>query len=159
MPVVSRVTEVLGLVQAASRRAVVVSAETYTEQVRHLMRDFPKSGKPGPVRQRSAPGEAPAVQFGDLIADIGFEVHREVLGEWVATCGYRTRGRIGIALEYGTRTIAPRPAWRPAVAPALALTQQRLATGRLAGGGQDLLTELEGQFERLFLAGLARRLQ
>jgi len=63
----------------------------------------PKSGKPGPKRRRSAPGEAPATQDDILRNSIG----RDAPSQLTRRVG--TSQDYGLFLELGTRTIAARP--------------------------------------------------
>ncbi|MCC6483346.1 MAG: hypothetical protein IT209_00740 [Armatimonadetes bacterium] len=69
-----------------------------------------KHGRPGPFRTRSAPGEAPAVQTGNLI---------ESMEAWAPRTGVRRIGskrhvEYALYLEFGTQRMAPRPFLRPA---------------------------------------------
>lgn len=61
-----------------------------------------------PVHQASAPDEAPATDTGTLV--------RSVVVDQVGplTADVFTLVKYGFYLEYGTRKILPRPAWRPA---------------------------------------------
>lgn len=91
----------------------------YTSEVRRLMVDSPRGGKTyrvgkrGRTHKASAPGEPPAVNTGTLVRSIGYRVTQGPTG-WSAQCGSAIKV-VPIALEYGTTTIAPRPAWRPAL--------------------------------------------
>jgi phage gpG-like protein len=71
----------------------------------------PKSGRRyrrgGGMHQASAPGEAPAVDLGQLINSI------QIRDESDLTSVVGTNVEYATALEYGTRKMAPRPVWRP----------------------------------------------
>lgn len=91
----------------------------YTSEVRRLMVDSPRGGKTyrvgrrGRTHKASAPGEPPAVNTGALVRSIGYRTEQRPTG-WVVACGSAIKV-VPVALEYGTTTIAPRPAWRPAI--------------------------------------------
>lgn len=78
-----------------------------------IQRD-PASGKiyqkysPRRTHQASAAGQAPATDTGNLVGSIHTDIQglRASVGSRLAYAAY---------LEYGTRTIAPRPAWEPVV--------------------------------------------
>jgi len=112
-------------VDAANRHVVLVAGLTYAQLVIAMMRHGDKSGVMGPVRQRSAPGEAPAEQYGDLIRDIWVDVDKVGGVGWVSTAGLKSL-QYGVDLEFGKGNLEPRPAWRPAFTPALALAQAKL---------------------------------
>jgi hypothetical protein len=61
------------------------------------------------IHQASAPGEAPATDTGRLASSVEFRTQNR----FNATVGSNVV--YGAFLEWGTRNIAPRPAWRPAV--------------------------------------------
>lgn len=62
----------------------------------------------GPRNVSSAPGEAPAVQYGRLIGSVAFERPRRLLRRVGTNLDY------GRFLELGTKRIQPRPWLRPA---------------------------------------------
>jgi hypothetical protein len=79
------------------------------------------------IKQRSAPGEAPAIQTAALRKGVAHRIERLASKDWSAVIGVTIQsGRGGpqgksgrsIAddLEFGTSTMAPRPAWRLALA-------------------------------------------
>lgn len=122
-----RLAELRARVDAANYSAVTTAGLIYADLVRRMMRDLPKSGAPGPVRQRSAPGEAPAVQYGTLVSAIAVDTQKVGGQGWVATVGVTANAPYALALEFGTARIAPRPAWRPAFPLALSLANAALA--------------------------------
>jgi HK97 gp10 family phage protein len=61
------------------------------------------------THQASAPGEAPATDTGTLVGSIVFAQE----GPLTATIGSRLA--YAYYLEFGTRNMAPRPAWKPSV--------------------------------------------
>lgn len=71
----------------------------------------PKSGRSyrrgGGIHVASAPGEAPAVDLGQLINSI----QTQHLTDLTSTVG--TNVNYATPLEYGSRKMAPRPVWRP----------------------------------------------
>lgn len=73
----------------------------------------PKSGRlyrrGSGTHQASAPGQAPAVDFGQLINSIQVENVTEL------TSLVGTNTEYAMALEYGSRRVAPRPVWRPVI--------------------------------------------
>lgn len=89
----------------------------YTTEVKRLMAESPRSGREyrrgRKVHKASAPGEPPAVDRGRLIRSVGFRVVF-LNKEWGVQVGSSLKN-IPSWLEYGTRKMAPRPAWRPAV--------------------------------------------
>ena len=67
-----------------------------------------RSSKTGKPHRASAPGEAPAVDIGNLKNSIFVEI------ESPTTAIVAVGAKYGITLEYGSRKIAPRPYMRPA---------------------------------------------
>jgi len=63
----------------------------------------PKTGKPGPKRTRSAPGEAPASQLDTLRKRISYDAPSKLVRRVGTNVDY------GLFLELGTATIKPRP--------------------------------------------------
>lgn len=61
------------------------------------------------THQASAPGEAPAVDYGQLINSI------QVRNVTDLTSTIGTNVRYAVPLEFGSRKIKPRPVWRPVV--------------------------------------------
>lgn len=92
-------------------RAVGETAEATVNDIRASMAG-PKSGmlykrgKRG-MHQASAPGEAPAIDMSNLVNSL--RAHKLGRMKWGIS-----ENIIGRHLEYGTRTIAPRPHIRPA---------------------------------------------
>lgn len=74
--------------------------------------------RPSGVHRASAPGEAPAIRSGALRKSIAYKIAKEG-GVWALLIGVTQQsGRLKVAqaLEFGTATIKPRPAWRPTLA-------------------------------------------
>lgn len=92
----------------AIERGLDILANDIAKSAQQSMRE-PKSGNPGPRNQRSAPYEAPAVQFGDLIRS----VHYERTGKYGRKIG--TNMAKGLYLEVGTSRMVERPWLRPAL--------------------------------------------
>jgi hypothetical protein len=67
-----------------------------------------KTGRMYGVHQASAPGEAPATDTGRLASSVQFRRTGRMEAEVFTDVVY------GAMLEWGTRHIAQRPAWRPA---------------------------------------------
>lgn len=86
------------------------TAADVEEGVKMEMR-APKSGRlyrrGAATHQASAPGEAPAVDIGQLINSI----QSENVSDLTSLVG--TDVEYAMALEFGSRKIAPRPSWRP----------------------------------------------
>jgi len=117
-------------------RLMTAIGSEYTNMVKQMMRDSPRGGinrnKRG--QKRSAPGEPPAPDTGDLIRSIRFQVN-QVGGMWVMEAGSTLRK--SVYLEFGAargrvmqardmagkftkaKTMSwilyPRPAWGPAL--------------------------------------------
>lgn len=95
------------------------AAQVYTAEVRRLMEESPRGGRLYRrglrLHKASAPGEPPAPDTRALIESIAYEVVEE--GDVVsAYAGSRLPVEYAAALEFGTQHVAPRPAWRPALA-------------------------------------------
>lgn len=69
-------------------------------------REYPRGG--GKVHIASAPGEAPAIDYGTLINSITEDFPTDLTGITYSSVPY------SVYLEFGTHKIAPRPAWIPA---------------------------------------------
>jgi hypothetical protein len=93
--------------QVVRKTALGVEGDVKTE-----MRG-PKSGRlyrrGGRTHQASAPGQAPAVDFGQLINSIQVQNVTDL----TSTVG--TNVEYAMALEMGSRRIAPRPVWRSVI--------------------------------------------
>lgn len=70
---------------------------------------LPKSGKPGPFRRRSAPGEAPAIQTGNLFRSIKVTQPSPLIAQVSVDAEYARY------LEFGAKHLAERPFARPAI--------------------------------------------
>lgn len=78
-----------------------------------------KGRKGHKVHQASAPGEAPAIDTGALAKSVTYQITETAKDGMALDIGVSIQsGRAKIAewLELGTTEIAPRPAWRPAMA-------------------------------------------
>lgn len=97
----------------AKRLAATVGSE-YTNDVKQRMINSPRTGENVNFRgqQRSAPGEPPAPEHGDLVRQTRFTVRKTPLG-WIAECGNTLKKALW--LEYGTERMQPRPVWGPAL--------------------------------------------
>lgn len=101
--------------EAELNKAVVAAAITITNDIKKAIQSPPKTGriykrgKKGRDHQASAPGEAPATDTGALVSSIAFKQEDRLQ----ATISSRLK--YAPWLEYGTRKMAPRPSWRPAV--------------------------------------------
>ena len=100
------------MVEAAERAVTATGLELRGNVVKRIQRG-PKTGRiytRGSVTHKaSRAGEAPASDTGRLAGSVTFEQVGPItvtVGSALAYAAY---------LEYGTRHIAPRPAWRPAV--------------------------------------------
>jgi len=110
------VTAALGAVSAAVQaevaKAVTATALELTGDVQRRIQRGPATGREytrGNVTHRaSAPGEAPATDTGTLASSITYAQAGPLTAEVVSRLDYAT------FLEFGTLSIAPRPAWIPA---------------------------------------------
>lgn len=131
----SGIDQALRQMDLSAQRFVTVAGVLYTNEVKRLMRTSPRGGRPyrrlrvSGLRNRlagrgaragdyithraSAPGEPPAVDRGHLINSVASV--EELTPKGWATTGGSTLATIPSSLEYGTATIAPRPAFVPAL--------------------------------------------
>lgn len=118
--------EVQRVIKRGVRRQIGAWLRALYQEMLNLF-DEPKTGAPGPVNTRSAPGEAPARQFGDLAGSL----HPYMLGELTGVLDVESE--IGAILNVGTLDgrIAPRPFVNPAIERFFALEE----TGALDVGG------------------------
>jgi hypothetical protein len=132
---VLHVDQALAQMEQNARKFVTAAGIVYTNEVKRLMRTSPRGGRiyrrlrvtglRNRLRGRgaragdyithraSAPGEPPAVDRGNLINSVASV--EELTPKGWATTGGSTLATIPTALEYGTGTIAPRPAFIPAL--------------------------------------------
>lgn len=133
--IVSHLDQALARFDKQSQRFVTLAGIAYTNEVKRLMRESPRGGRvyrrirarglkarlagrkarAGDyiVHKASAPGEPPAVDRGNLVNSVASV--EELTSRGWATTGGSTLAKIPPALEYGTATIAPRPAFIPAL--------------------------------------------
>ena len=96
-----------GVVREQAAQVVRKTAEEIATEARASMRG-PKSGRLYGGHRASAPGEAPAIQTGELVTS----VQAEMIGEQEAVVGADTE--YAAMLEYGTTEMAARPFLTPA---------------------------------------------
>lgn len=87
-------------------------------------REYPRGG--GKTHTASAPGEAPAIDYGTLINSIGEEFPTDLTGISFTSVDY------SVPLEFGSVKMAPRPAWIPAAEkawPGFLAAMERLISG------------------------------
>lgn len=101
--------------EAAVRDVVNLTGEELRADIIKRYQRGPKTGRtyrkynPKRVHKASAPGEAPATDTGRLVSQTMFQSVSPFAVEVFNSLKYAEW------LEYGTRRIAPRPAWVPAV--------------------------------------------
>lgn len=107
-------------------RAVLATATEIKGDIQKRYQRGPKTGRvyqkynPRRVHQASSPGEAPATDIGTLVKSVVVDKVGPL------TADVFTLVKYGFYLEYGTRNILPRPAWRPA-----ALAGEKVLVNRL----------------------------
>lgn len=114
--------ETLRLVQEMYRRPKRGRLYGINQKKLKALRRF-RAGKrktaPSGVHRASAPGEAPAIDSAALRkGTTRTDVRRKSDRRWIVSLGVTLQsGRADVAkhLEFGTKRIAPRPAWRPAL--------------------------------------------
>ena len=114
--VVSSVPQLLKVLRAEEKRLITQAGAEYTDTVKKLIRESRPSGRTYQrgrrVHQASAPGEPFAVDTGAHLRAVGFTVEETPTGyEAVAGSTLKT----SLSLEFGTRRMAARPTWRPAL--------------------------------------------
>jgi len=124
------------IVEKKMPRFMTAIGTTYTNMVKQDIRNSPRGGQNENVRgqKRSAPGEPPAPEFGDLIKSVRFQVRHTTSG-WIVECGSTlrkavylefgaARGRVMQARDVSGKFIKaktmswilyPRPVWGPAM--------------------------------------------
>lgn len=109
---------VLDQARAVAHSVVRRAAMEYVHIVQNLMRTSPATGRVyvinGKPHRASAPGEPPAVLTGELVKSATYEVVDTPQGPMAMAGSGLETGRAGW-LEFGTTSILPRPAWRPAL--------------------------------------------
>lgn len=127
---------------------VRLAARICVQEVQHLMRESPATGRIYPSRtghgyhQASAPGEPPAVDTGALVKSISANVVATDTGA-EAMVGSTLPKRIWAWLEYGTANIAPRPSARPAFQQTIVKIREILKSKNIGAtitqvGGEDV---------------------
>ena len=103
--------------EAGIATAITATALEINTEIKKMIQRGPKTGvvyrrgggqNLSSEHQASAPGEAPATDTGALVSSVYFEQTNKL----TATIGSRLA--YAYYLEFGTRYIAPRPAWVPA---------------------------------------------
>lgn len=103
-----------GEIQEAAGRAVLATAVELRGDVVKRIQRGPASGRvyqkysPRRVHQASAPGQAPMSDTGRLANSVTYEAQGPLTAAVGSPLVY------AVYLEYGTRRMAPRPAWEPA---------------------------------------------
>jgi HK97 gp10 family phage protein len=103
-------------VKRGTSRNVLIAAEKFASDVRA---HFPASGQAGTrsgggdAGNRSAPGEIPHVQTGQLKRNIGVQKRGETSARVGTGIGNKESVGYAVALEKGTRDMAARPYLRP----------------------------------------------
>jgi hypothetical protein len=114
--VVSSVPQILKVLAAEEKRLITQAGAEYTDTVKQLIRDAHPSGRKyrrgRRVHQASAPGEPFASDTGAHLRAVGFTVQEGATG-YEAIAGSALKTSLG--LEFGTRQMAARPTWRPAL--------------------------------------------
>ena len=136
MKVVWNGERIVGIVDKKMPRLMSRIGSEYTNDVKQAVRNSPRGGENVNRRgqARSAPGEPPAPEDGDLIRSVRFQVRKTATG-WLAECGSTlrkavylefgaARGRIMQARDVSGKFIKaktmswilyPRPVWGPAI--------------------------------------------
>lgn len=108
----NRIPQIQASLRPSLSAVVRKTAFDVEAEVKKEMR-APKSGRVyrrgSRSHQASAPGQAPAVDYGQLINSIQVDNVTELK----STVG--TNVEYAMPLEYGSRRIAPRPVWRPVI--------------------------------------------
>lgn len=99
--------------EAELSKAVNATALTINGEIKKAIQSPPKTGaiymRRGKKHQASAPGEAPATDTGALVSSITYKQEAPL------TATVSSRLDYAYYLEFGTRSIDPRPSWVPAV--------------------------------------------
>jgi hypothetical protein len=115
MPVILllKVPQITEAMMEAAAAVVQETTDTVKDRIETLMME-PKSGVKYAALPHvsSAPGQAPAIQFGDLLNSIHTQMERSA---GVATSYVYSDLERAAWLELGTGRIAPRPAWTVAL--------------------------------------------
>jgi hypothetical protein len=106
------VSKFLDKIDLIVKKKAIRTAYAYERIIQRKFREE-KSGKPGRSRTRSAPGEAPAIDTGRLSQSVRHEVKKLGVATYEVQVG--TDVEYAPALEYGTSTMEPRPAWEPSM--------------------------------------------
>ncbi len=112
----------LNNIRAAAVRQLEQAVAIKAQELRNeIVGNFSRPGtgrkyrryNPNRIHQASSPGEAPAIDQGQLVQAITAWMVRP--GHWRVGVAGGEIGKIGLYLEFGTQRIAPRPFVRPAV--------------------------------------------
>jgi len=104
--------------EAEIAKAVINTAFAVDFDIKQRIQRGPKTGRVykrgrgrnlSATHQASAPGESPATDTGVLVNSIAFKQVSKLTAEVESRLAYATY------LEFGTRSIAARPAWLPAI--------------------------------------------
>ena len=101
--------QVLKVIQVGTEKGIKRAADLVVKEALRLILQTAKSGRFYGAHQASAPGEAPASQFGQLVAGFRIEIrgHKAVISN-IAPHAPK--------LERGTQRMAARPFMAPAIA-------------------------------------------
>jgi len=115
--------EWLRKVDAAGLAGIYAAAVILVQDVQQRMINSPRGGRlyasrkgPGQVHKASAPGEAPAVDLGELVGSVTQARTRTGPVTSVVQVGSTVPHLGAVVLESGPSRIRPRPAYRPALA-------------------------------------------
>jgi hypothetical protein len=144
----------------ACEQVVRSTLVAYITEVKRLMREH-KTGRVyiragGRVHRASAPGEAPAVDFKNLIQAIGIEMQETPTG-WIGIAGVQESAGLSpsgqspldyaLMLEFGTSKMAPRPVWRVAIPAAIFFAENRLKESAIKVNVSGEFQDAEGAVE------------
>lgn len=108
----NHIPQIQASIRPAVSQVVRKTALDVESEVKNEMR-APKSGRMyrrgSRTHQASAPGQAPAVDLGQYINSIQVENVTDL------TSKVGTNTEYAMALEFGSRRVAPRPVWRPVI--------------------------------------------
>lgn len=93
------------------RDAANMVGQMLVRRTQQGMRDGPQSGRtyPNLKRQSSAPGEYPAIQSGQLVGSLGYEVHGANRMEFGSRGAFNRGFDYAVGQHEGTSKMGPRP--------------------------------------------------